>query len=52
VWRHAKLAAANTARIIALDISRNLDVLDLTLRGLKDGLSFAGPQRPFFQSAQ
>ncbi len=42
VWQRAYLSASGTGRVIALDLSRNFDVLELTLRGVQDGLSFPG----------
>jgi diguanylate cyclase (GGDEF)-like protein len=42
VWQKAYLNASSASRIVALDIGRNLDVLELTLRGLDDGLAFPG----------
>jgi hypothetical protein len=42
VWQLAYLNASNTGRIVALDLKRNLDVLELSLEGLGEGLSFPG----------
>jgi signal transduction histidine kinase/ActR/RegA family two-component response regulator len=42
VWERAYLGASSASRLIALDLSRNLDVLELTLHGVNDGLAFPG----------